>query len=167
MRVDPDGRADTKYINNKGETLYETKDGLKDIIIIPQNNIQTLENKLNASYANGTINNPEVNKQEMHPLGKTSVEYTNKVTKGKSENWVIGYTKTYQRSYKERKGVFKDSFSLSQIISSFITAIADEYGDNSARELHNGQISGIQDGNNDKSAGRINRVEPTSNLKKQ
>jgi RHS repeat-associated protein len=154
----------TKYYNDKGKLLYETKDGLNVDIIVPNGNIPQLQNELQTAKDNGTINDPKTNQQKMHPLGKTPQEYSEATTKGQSDNYQIGYRETYKKSYKEGKGVFRDNFSLSQIISSIVGAIAVENHDQTGQDIHAGRVAGIQDGNDDKKAGRINRIYPTSSF---
>lgn len=169
MLVDPDGMDDmeiqTKYVNDKGGLLYETEDGLNDVIIVSDNNIPELQEKLQEAKGNGTINDPNTNKNEMHKLGKTPTQYKEEPTKGMTDYWTNGYKETYPESYKKGKGVFKDNFSLSQIIAGVVSAFATENNDNTGQERHAGRVSGIQDGNNDRSNGRINRIDPSSSLK--
>ena len=151
----------TKYYNDKGELLYVTNDGMSVIIIVPDDNVRTLENKLNEAYANGTINKPETNKREMHPLGKTLQEYSNEKTKGMGDYWVLGYKETYEKAYKEGMS----QFSLGQLASSIIAAIAQQNNDPSGEVRHSGRAAGIMDGNYDRKNGKINRLNPQSSLK--
>ena len=169
MLIDPDGMDDienqTKYINNKGELLYETKDGLNDVIIIPDGNISELKETLQEKEDCGTIDDPNTNKKELHVLGLTPTQYTEQPTKGMDDYWANGYEETYEDAYKNGKSELQNQFSLSQIFSSVISAIATENNDSSGKQRHGGRGTGITDGVNDRKAGRINRLNPLSSLK--
>lgn len=165
MLIDPNGEFDTDYRNQQGELLYQTNDGLKQTIIVPEENTSQLKEKLQTAQNNGTADDPEFNKEELHKLGQTPQQYVDEKTKGTSENWKMGYSETYEKSYKEGKGVVKDNFSFSQIISAIVSALATDNKDNSGKERHAGRTAGISDGNSDKDAGRINRLNPESSFK--
>jgi RHS repeat-associated protein len=159
--IDPTGMMYTDYINDKGELLYKTDDGLTDVIIVPDANIPKLEGKLQEAKDNGTINKPETNKQDMHTLGQTPQEYTDEVTKDMDYNWATGYKITYEEAYKEGKS----HFSIDQIFAGIVAAIATDNNDNSGSALHGGRTAGITEGNSDRKNGKINRLNPLSSLK--
>jgi membrane peptidoglycan carboxypeptidase len=148
-------------MNQKGELLYETNDGLNDIIIVSDANIPKLAERLQNVYDNGTINSAETNRQEMHVLGKTPLEYSSMITKGMHDYWVIGYKENYEDAYKNGKS----QFSLGQIASAIIAAIATDNNDNSGQMRHSGRSEGISNGNSDRESGKINRLNPYSSLK--
>jgi len=170
-RKDPTGLLDefdfnsntdiTRYRNTKGELLYETKDGLNVDIIVPDASVPTLKKELQKAKDNGTIDNIKTNQQKMHVLGDTPEEYSEKAIKGTSDYWAIGYKETYEKAYKEGK----NQFSLDQIVSGIIAAIGRENNDTSAEMRHGGRSAGILEGNSDRKAGRINRLNPRSSFK--
>ena len=160
-RIDPDGRKDTDYRDEKGQLLYRTDDGLSDVIIVHDKNIPTLEAKLNDAKKEGNINDPNVNKEKMHTLGRTPQEYSTEKTKGTGDYWTMGYGETYEKAYNE--GMSR--FSLGQVFSSFIASIATDNNDNSGQMRHSGRSTGIEDGNSDRQKGKINRLNPTSSFK--
>jgi RHS repeat-associated protein len=172
--VDPDGREfveldikfdvdedPTRYRNTKGELLYETLDNQNVDIIVPETNVPELERELQTAKDNGTINDPETNRQKMHTLGKTPHEYTKEKTRGMPEYWVNGYEQTYQKAYKEGK----NQWGFDHIIFSIVAAIAQQYNDNSGLMLSSGRTVGISDGNHDRKMGLINRLNPYSSFK--
>jgi RHS repeat-associated protein len=151
----------TDYINDKGELLYKTDDGLKDIIIVKDAQIPELKYELQEAKDNGTINDLETNKTEMHVLGQTPQEYSKEATKGMDDYWVTGYRETYEDAYKEGTS----QFSAGQIFSAIVSAIATDNNDNSGQMRHGGRSAGISDGNSDREKGKINRLNPLSSLK--
>jgi len=45
--IDPDGMATTKYVDGDGNTILETKDGSKDVITIPKEQLEEFKNNVN------------------------------------------------------------------------------------------------------------------------
>ena len=161
MLVDPDGRSTTEYRDESGNLLYCTNDGLKDVIIVSDKNIPKLEQRLQYAKDNGTINDGEINKSQLHVLGQTPQQYSEQKIKGMDSYWVSGYKTTYEEAY--RKG--KSLFSLEQFLYSIIDAIATENNDNSGTMLNGGRTAGIIDGNSDRKNNKINRLYPYSSFK--
>jgi RHS repeat-associated protein len=159
--IDPDGMMYTDYVNDKGALLYKTDDGLKNIIIIKDAQIPKLKYELQEAKDNGTINDPETNKTEIHVLGQMPQEYSKETTKGMDDYWVTGYKETYEDAYKEGTS----QFSAGQIFSAIVSAIATDNNDNSGQMRHGGRSAGISDGNSDREKGKINRLNPLSSLK--
>jgi len=158
--VDLDGMDITDYINDKGQLLIRTEDGLKDIIIVKDANISKLKEKLQEAKDNGTINDPKTNRNNMHVLGQSPEEYSEVPTKEMDDYWVLGYKETYEEAYKEGKS----TFSIGQIISSFVSAIASGNDDGSGSMRHHGRITGISEGNSDRTNRKINRLDPLSSI---
>jgi RHS repeat-associated protein len=160
--VDPTGELLTEYRNRKGELLYETDDGLTDVIIVKDAQIPKLKEALQEAKNNGTINNPEINREKMHTLGQTLIQYSEEPLKGMTDNWKIGYRTTYKEAYIKEKS----QFSFGQWVSSFVAAISQDHGDRGGQDLHSGRSQGIADGNNDREKGYINRLAPWESSKK-
>ncbi len=158
--VDPSGENYTDYRNEKGELLYKTDDGLKDVIIVNNSNIPKLKQKLQDAKDKGTIDNPETNKKEMHPLGKKPSEYTNEALKDVGDYWRLGYKETYNDTYNGNKPGW-----LSRLASAFVAGIATDHNDNSGEMRNAGRETGIIEGERDRKDGRINRLNPTQSFK--
>ncbi|MDR0828947.1 MAG: hypothetical protein LBN95_02400 [Prevotellaceae bacterium] len=158
MMIDPDGNEalefTTDYYNDKGELLYHTDDGLKDAVIVPDAKIPELQAKLQEAKDNGTINNPETNKKELHTLGQTTEQYANQKTNGMGADWTAGYNAEYTRTYNgEKRSV------LSTIID-IVAHVSEDY-----LNFSGGERAGKSDGKNDRKEGKINRLDPRSSLK--
>jgi RHS repeat-associated protein len=165
MLIDPTGmeaiETTTDYYDTKGNLLYHTDDGLNDVVIVSDGNIPTLKQELQTAKDNGTINDPETNKNKMHVLGKTPQQYTDEAIKNMNSNWATGYKITYEEAYKEGKS----HFSIGQIFAGMVAEIARQNNDNSGSEIHGGRAAGITEGNSDRKNGKINRLNPLSSLK--
>jgi RHS repeat-associated protein len=153
MRIDPTGMEATDYHNDKGELLYHTNDGLKDVIIVPDANIPKLEVKLQEAKDNGTINNPETNKNDLHSLGQTPQQYLERALTGGSD-WDIGYKAEYERTYKGGKR------GLLSTIINIVAHVNDDY-----LQMSGGENAGSMAGKSDRKEGRIDRLNPHSGLK--
>jgi hypothetical protein len=155
------GMMYTDYVNDKGELLYKTDDGLKDIIIVKDAQIPKLKYELQKAKDNGTVNDSETNKTEMHILGQTLQEYSQETTKGMNDYWTMGYEETYEEAYTEGKS----QFSAGQILSGIVAAIATDNNDNSGEMRHGGRTAGISDGNADREKGK-KQIESVIKFKK-
>ena len=159
--IDPTGMVLTDYRNEKGELLYHTEDGLKDVIIVADKQVPKLEEALQNAKDNETINDAETNKKEMHKLGRTPQKYTDEALRGGGDYWVLGYKETYPEAYKEGKS----NFSFGQILSGIVSALASGHNDSSGSMRHRGRTTGINEGNYDRENGKINRLNPSSSFK--
>ncbi len=151
--------AYTKYFNRMGELLYETSDGLSDIIIVGDGNIQKLKTELQAASDNGTINDPETNKQELHKLGRTPLQYKEDAYRHMDSDFGEGYRVAYESAFAGE--------STFGVMSSYIIAVVGSggQGDSGPRHKQGGAIKGRSEGKQDRKAGIINRLNPSESLK--
>jgi RHS repeat-associated protein len=160
--VDPNGMEFilTDYRNMKGEMLYKTDDGLKETILVPDANIPKLAEKLQTAQDNGTINDPETNKKEMHTLGQTPTEYTNRKQTGNTERDNL-YKENYNKTYDG-----KTSF-MDKIVNFFsnILSIGGAEGSDQSMINFGASVEGRQNGEADKKEGLISRTNPASTFK--
>ena len=154
MFIDPTGMEATKYNNDKGELLYETNDGLDDIIIVPNANTPELEEELQKAQDEGTINNPETNRTKMHVLGQTPEEYSKQKLTGDT-NWDNGYKGAYEKYYNGR--IWWWIFAL------FAISMDEESG--TSTNYSGGMTAGRNDGVQDRKEGKIDRLHPERSLK--
>lgn len=159
MRVDPNGMADveldTKYINKKGELLFETKDGLSDIIIVPDNNLSKFEKELRSASDNGKINDKKNNKEKMHTLGVNIETY--KLNVG-SSSFDVGYSVGYEYGYSEKKSIFTDIW-----FKYFVNLLIDVPD---GGQISGGYRVGKKEGSYDKDNGYINKKNPYESIKR-
>ena len=76
--IDANGMAYTDYRNNKGELLFQTDDGLTDVVVIKNQNIEKFEDKLNEMNECGNLNDAETNQEELHELGVNLEDWAEK-----------------------------------------------------------------------------------------
>ena len=165
--VDPNGEEtlETDYRNYKGELLYRTNDGLNETILISDDIIPKLKQKLQKGRDEGIIDDPEYNKREMHSLGKTSEQY--KASKDGSESntigdtWQMYYRSGYEEAYEKGKKSFFKLVTYS--IMGFFDVITDSGG--GAQEQYEGWAAGQVEGEMDKNNGYINAMNPESSFK--
>ena len=165
--VDPNGEEmlETDYRNYKGELLYRTNDGLNETILIRNDIIPKLKQKLQKGRDEGIIDDPEYNKREMHSLGKTSEQY--KASKDGSESntigdtWQMYYRSGYEEAYEKGKKSFFKLVTYS--IMGFFDVITDSGG--GAQEQYEGWAAGQVEGEMDKNNGYINAMNPESSFK--
>ena len=165
--VDPNGEEtlETDYRNYKGELLYRTNDGLNETILISDDIIPELKQKLQKGRDEGIIDDPEYNKREMHSLGKTSEQY--KASKDGSESntigdtWQMYYRSGYEEAYEKGKKSFFKLVTYS--IMGFFDVITDSGG--GAQEQYEGWAAGQVEGEMDKNNGYINAMNPESSFK--
>ena len=165
--VDPNGEEtlETDYRNYKGELLYRTNDGLNETILISDDIIPELKQKLQKGRDEGIIDDPEYNKREMHSLGKTSEQY--KASKDGSgsntigDTWRMYYRSGYEEAYEKGKKSFFKLVTYS--IMGFFDVITDSGG--GAQEQYEGWAAGQVEGEMDKNNGYINAMNPESSFK--
>ena len=164
--IDPSGEEmeDTDYRNFKGELLYKTNDGLKQTILVPEKSIPELKQKLEKGLENNVINDPEYNKQELHPLGKTPEEYKANKEGSKSnaigDTWREQYKVGYEEGYNGKKNILKHIFFP---IIGALDILNNSGG--GAQESYTGWLAGKVEGNFDKRQGYINAMNPQSSFK--
>ncbi len=84
----------TKYIDDKGNTLYTTNDGLNDIIIIPDRNLKLFKDNLNELSEQDLLDDPTSNIDQLHALGTEITKYKNDYKTGNKlldSGYIIGY----------------------------------------------------------------------------
>jgi hypothetical protein len=151
--VDPNGMMYTDYINDRGELLYRTDDGLTDIIIVPNDNIPKLETKLNEAYAEGKIDDPITNEEEMHTLGTNIDNIRNSLVTG-TPSLDAGITRGYDEAYNDIKPSFAEK------LQRVIFGIEEENA-----KINAGHVNGKSQGKYDREHGKINKLNPYSSLK--
>jgi RHS repeat-associated protein len=156
--VDRDGRFFTSYMNEYGELLYQTNDGLTNIIIINDASIATLTQKLNEANINGNIDEGDYNKKELHKLGTDINNYPNSF-ETMNGDLNVGLKAGYTDGYKRKGSIFKTIFYM--II---MPIVAGE--DATGGKISAGYYSGKQEGKSDKKANKINKLDPYSSIKK-
>ena len=159
-RIDPTGALDyeweTKYVNQKGEILYETNDGLSDVIIVPGQNTVKLENKLNEFHQKGQLNDTEKNKQELHKLG---VEISNDMNDYKTgvQSFELGYQAGYESGYSGESSVLQDLW-FKYGVNIFVDVPDGGY-------LSVGYREGVSQGDTDERKGHIDRLNAYNSIK--
>jgi hypothetical protein len=152
--IDPDGMSATDYRNEKGEKLYKTNDGIEDIVIIKDQNINVFENKLNQLNDEGKIDSKEANKKELHPLG-TEINNLKEIKHVSEQNHDYGYNAGYERGYSGKKD--------GPLYKLFFKGIQTTYKEGAQNSV--GREKGRKDGRADRESGKINRMNPYSSLK--
>ena len=154
--TDPTGMALTNYVNEQGELLYKTDDGLVDVIIVRDADIPKLEAKLNETNQNGTIDDPEVNKAEMHILGTKIFDLKQQLLTGDGSSAVdIGLKAGYSSGYEKGNKATRESRVF------FLMAwMSPEQG-----QVYGGFRTGRETGANDAAQGKIHKLNPFSSLK--
>jgi RHS repeat-associated protein len=158
--IDPNGESAvnvlTDYRNTKGELLYRTEDGLKETIIVSDAKVPTLVQKLQISQDDGTINNPDFNKNELHILGKNINTYADGYKTG-TEKLDKGFQIGYEDGYSGESHDFSNIW-FKYLVNFFMSM--PEGGQMSA-----GYREGEAEGTNDKKNGFINMLDPYRSLK--
>ncbi|MGI6320307.1 MAG: RHS repeat-associated core domain-containing protein [Bacteroidales bacterium] len=147
---------DTKYINKKGEILYETKDGLNDIIIVSDNNLKIFEDKLNELNNKGKVNNAKANKEELHSLGVEILDYKDNHKIG-TEAYDIGFITGYEVGYSGEKSTLKDLW-FGFGVNLFMDIPDGGY-------ISGGYREGKNQGKKDNNQGNINMLKPFEGIK--
>lgn len=147
-QIDPDGRVCTDYRNNKGELLFETEDGLKDIIIISNQNLGEFKEKLNEMDENATLDDAETNQEELHVMGINLDDWSEKsgggYPTGDYDSDIL-YKGGYMNSYGQdiKIGRFKT------IVQDVVTAISGfEESNQKSGHYFMGRSEGKRDKNN-------------------
>lgn len=179
--VDPDGRELfenlTKYYNSNGELLYETKDGLDEIVIVNSEEVNGLLNDLEQLNKNGLLNDRVSNKKLHSKYGGTLKQQQNRKcgidNTAISDSWSLSYIDGYNDAFQGNvpKILLKIAcFSIAiqgqednQCMSqSMLSALGVETGPNMA-EMNSGYICGITEGYSSMKRGENNIFKP--NLK--
>ena len=156
--IDPDGEeigeVVTKYYNFQGELLYETNDGLDDIVLV--NNEKSLEADLRNMKNTNTLDSPEANRLLHNKYG--TLEYHQKSNSGENNNciseiWSLYYKQGYADGYNNRN-LWKKFFYA--IISSF----GDDPVDSSPQDIYGGYSGGVEEGSRSRKNGKINLFNP-------
>lgn len=150
--IDPSGMNYTDYRNDKGELLFKTSDGISDIIIVRDPDVAALEKKGEKLEEEGKLNDPQANKEVLHPLGKDITEYKNSYKTG-NDNVDNGYVIGYDVTYNGKSGI-------ATTIWMYIQGVSDE-----GAQILGGYHIGKSEGQIDRIQGRINRLEPFKGLK--
>ena len=153
MYIDPTGQLFTKYIDQQGSLLYETNDGLSDIIVIHDKDIPKFENKLNELNKIDKINDADANRKELHTLGMELLKYAKKYDTG-DPNLDAGFTAGYDIKYENKSTIPRDIlyFGLS-------------FGGKEGGQMNTGYYSGKKQGAEDRRQGNINVLKPFESLK--
>jgi len=92
---DPDRGPGTRYINNKGQLLYERRDGVAGrILIVLDNQINQLIYRLRRAKAYGDLNRP--NNDDLL-IGLTGEQYTNSSLYSTDDTFKQAYSTAYNR----------------------------------------------------------------------
>jgi len=151
-RIDSIGMLDTKYVDETGTTLYETKDGLTNIIIISKENKKIFEDKLNKLNKENKLNDPSANKKDLHSLGMDITDYKTQYETD-NPNHDAGFPVGYEKTYNGESTTGTDIFY-------FFLSFGLE-----GSEIKSGYNRGKEKGEIDKKNGRINMLDPYKSLK--
>jgi hypothetical protein len=150
--IDPTGMLTTDYRNERGELLYSTDDGLNVTIIVPDENIPQLEAKLDEAHADGTINDPTTNQEEMHVLGMDILEYSKKYNMD-CQYHDNGFSAGYEKSYNKESTFW---------ITIFYVGLS---SGKEGAQLRIGHDRGKKQGAKDREQGKINVTKPFESFK--
>jgi RHS repeat-associated protein len=157
MLVDPNGMDDefsqTKYVNQKGELLHETNDGLKDIVVIDNSKVKSFEKKLNELYQTDKLNDADANRQELHSMGTQLENVKDEILTG-TPSLDVGIKRGYDEGYNDKKPSFLERTQR------FLFGIEEENA-----KINSAHVIGKTAGNIDREKGNINKLDPYSSLK--
>ena len=166
----PDRGPGTRYINNKGQLLYQARDGAAGRVLIVLD-ADLLHARLKKAKANSTLNNP--NNTEILSTGKTGEQYCCLMHPRISRNWNfrngydIGYNEKMDRDKYYRQNTTNTAGSSYGNDGPDIVGIIDLIRGKEVSDLTNDYIderAGFEAGIGDKDNGRIDALNPTARI---
>jgi len=139
----------TRYINQKGQVIYQTRDGVGRILIVLDENVSSLEYRLREAKENSRLNHPF--NDHILGLGLTGEQYTEKMTRSGTQ-----YKQSYYSGYWGGNYTALERF--------FYWAKETEKKDMESVQDQEDRSEGLDDGIADRKNGRIDRFKPLARI---
>jgi RHS repeat-associated protein len=154
--IDPNGRLETKFVDERGNTLIETNDKKDDVVVVRDTKSDEFKSSVLEYNEKGDLNDPKVSKKLTEAYGYNIKDMSTKAKKTfpmpGNKPYNLGYEGGYTSEYKGR--------SVGQKIYEFIIDVGAGAEKGEGSNFVIGEVRGRKEGKSDAKDKKMNIFNP-------